>query len=54
MKNDNIPSENNQEIYAIDIGSSYIRLISGVVTTDNQITKLGCKQCKNIDISKGV
>ena len=54
MKNDNFPPENNQQIYAIDIGSSYIRLISGVSTTDNQITILGIKQCKSIGISKGV
>ena len=46
-------SETEQQIYALDIGSTYIRLISGIVEADKQIKIQGYMQCPSRGINKG-
>ncbi|MBQ4245930.1 MAG: hypothetical protein II733_02130, partial [Succinivibrio sp.] len=46
-------SDSEQQIYALDIGSSYIRLVSGIVEPNKQIKIQGMRECVSQGMVQG-
>ncbi len=57
MKKKNVSSEDSRkqdkQVYALDIGSTYIRVVSGIVSPDKQIKIVGIRQCPSDGVVRG-